>query len=353
MNFNPSSENFPPSTLNPPSFESYGYEGSLKQPALNLSNSKLPKTPSNNYIDYMTSTIITHTSTACQHSKTLTDLKYIFEHLRLENFKTQSCKVKGQHNFKMCPFFHNVSDKRRMGNFYSSEFCEQISRSDRCSNGEFCKKSHNLVEQLYSPDQYKTKFCSFFPKNIELCDYGRYCSFAHDESEILVDIIHNYIYDDDFFIFIYKTVWCPFTFFQHDKNLCVYAHNFQDFRRKPINSKYSNVACPNWSESSQVSNYMDGCPKGSACDKSHGWFEFEYHPLNYKTKVCEKKTQCSSKAFCPYYHDNDDMRFCFFYMNFKEFFFINRIVSQELVWNMFKLVPKNRIVSKTFKGLDE
>ena len=316
MNFSP------PSSQNQQFFDAYPYEAALKQPNVN-SSSKLPKLPSNNYIDYMTSTIITHTSTQCQHDKSINDLKYVFEHLRLENFKTQSCKVKGQHNYKMCPFFHNLADKRRLGNFYSSDFCEEMTKNNNiCSNGDYCKKSHNLVEQLYCPDQYKTKFCSFYPKNIELCDYGRYCSFAHDESELLVELIHNYAYDDDFLIFWYKTVWCPFTFFQHDKNLCVYAHNFQDFRRKPVNNKYLNTPCPQWSEKSQVVSYMDGCPKGSLCDKCHGWYEYEFHPMNYKTKECEKKQQCTSKINCPYFHDNSDKRFAKL--------FCNKI----LIWNL-------------------
>ena len=304
MNFTPTSSNYP----TPPYYDPYPmlYDPS-KPPA--QSSFKIPKIPSNNYIDYITSTIITHTSTISHHEKSLGDLKYVFEHLRLENFKTQCCKVKNQHNFKMCPFYHNNGDKRRIGGFYSSDLCDQMARNEHCGNGEHCKKSHNLVEQLYCGDQYKTKFCSFFPKNIELCEYGRYCSFAHEESELLVEIIHNYTYDDDFFLFIYKTVWCPFTFFQHDKNLCVYAHNFQDFRRKPINNKYLNIACNSWNENINImNNYMDGCPKGSLCDKCHGWYEFEFHPMNYKTKPCEHKERCNSKANCPFYHDNSDMR---------------------------------------------
>lgn len=305
MSYPPSQDNFP-SPSYPYSLENFTYEPFTKQ---NFNVSKVQKTPSTNYIDYMTSTIITHTSTPSQHCQSLNDLKYIFEHLRLENFKTQSCKVKSPHNFKMCPFYHNTGDKRRMGNFYSSEFCEDMAKSGQCPNGELCKKSHNLVEQLYSPDQYKTKFCSFFPKNIELCDYGRYCCFAHSENEIVVELLHNYIFDDDFFMFLYKTVWCPFSFFQHDKNLCVYAHNFLDFRRKPINNKYINAPCAEWNENNKIISYNDGCSKGTLCDKCHGWYEYEFHPLNYKTKECEKKNECSSKANCPFYHDNSDKRF--------------------------------------------
>lgn len=274
---------------------------------------KLPKIPSNNYIDYMTSTIITHTSTPTVHNQTLDELKYVFEHLRLENFKTTICKVKIHHNFKKCPFYHNNADRRRLGTSYSSEFCEQMAKNGHCEKNDQCEKSHNLIEQLYSPDQYKTKFCSFYPNNLEACDYGRYCSFAHYENELLVELIHNLIYDEDFFIFLYKTIWCPFSFFQHDKNLCVYAHNFQDFRRKPINNKYTNSLCSTWNECTRINNYQDGCPNDTNCEKSHGWFEFQFHPLNYKTKECENKNECQCKVNCPFYHDQNDKRFGFYY----------------------------------------
>lgn len=87
-------------------------------------------------------------------------------------------------------------------------------------------RSHNRVEQLYRPDKYKTKFCSYYPNNIEKCEYGAYCSFAHSESDIVIDLIHNYEYDLEFYLFHYKTVWCPFNLAKHEKSLCVYAHNW-------------------------------------------------------------------------------------------------------------------------------
>lgn len=46
-------------------------------------------------------------------------------------------------------------------------------------------------------------------------------------------LIHNYAEDDDFYMFYYKTEFCPFNLTEHDKSKCVYAHNWQDYRRKP------------------------------------------------------------------------------------------------------------------------
>lgn len=78
-------------------------------------------------------------------------------------------------------------------------------------------KSHNKVEELYCPDKYKTKFCTCYPNNCHNCEYGNYCSFAHTENDIKIDLIENYVYDEDFYVFYYKTVWCPFNFIKHDK----------------------------------------------------------------------------------------------------------------------------------------
>jgi hypothetical protein len=61
-----------------------------------------------------------------------------------------------------------------------------------------------------------------------------FCSYAHSEDELQVDLIHNMLKDIDFYMFHFKTVWCPFTMDKdHDPKKCVYAHNLQDFRRKP------------------------------------------------------------------------------------------------------------------------
>ena len=131
-----------------------------------------------------------------------------------------------QHNHKHCPFYHNSKDRKRLGNFYSADLCEYVEKSEQCPFGEMCIHSHNRVEQLYQPDKYKTKFCTFYPNNLVNCDYGTYCSFAHSENDIVIELIHNLEYDDDFYMFYFKTVWCPFNLTSHDKALCVYAHNW-------------------------------------------------------------------------------------------------------------------------------
>jgi hypothetical protein len=35
--------------------------------------------------------------------------------------------------------------------------------------------------------------------------------------------------DQDFYMFYYTTVWCPYSDREHQRDVCVYAHNWQDF----------------------------------------------------------------------------------------------------------------------------
>jgi hypothetical protein len=53
------------------------------------------------------------------------------------------------------------------------------------------------------------------------------------------ELIHNLEYDEDFFIFHFKTVWCPYNYINHDTADCVYSHTWIDYRRKPHLYKYN------------------------------------------------------------------------------------------------------------------
>ena len=80
------------------------------------------------------------------------------------------------------------------------------------------------------------------------------CAFAHSEDEVTVDLLHKFApalpeedknqasanknnstkeNSSDFYMFHFKTVWCPYSDASHPRDACVYAHNWQDFRRKP------------------------------------------------------------------------------------------------------------------------
>lgn len=151
------------------------------------------------------------------------------------------------------------------------------------------------------------KFCtSYHDKTLE-CEYGEYCSFAHNENEIKIDLIHNYVFDIDFYMFHYKTVWCPLNLTTHDKALCVYAHNWQDYRRRPDQFNYDPEKCKYWKLDDFIGEYEQGCEYMFNCNKCHGWKEEEFHPLNYRVKPC-RLDRCNKEAHCPFYHNEKEQR---------------------------------------------
>ncbi|EGR28398.1 zinc finger ccch type domain protein [Ichthyophthirius multifiliis] len=86
-------------------------------------------------------------------------------------------------------------------------------------------------------------------------------------------------------MYFYKTVWCPNTK-DHDRCSCPYMHNVQDFRRDPKKIKLIQEQCSTWIKDN-INKYIDGqCETQLDCNYCHGWKEFNYHPLIYKTKQC-------------------------------------------------------------------
>lgn len=265
---------------------------------------------------------VTHSSLPTEKSRfPPLNKNLLFEKLNIETFKRDTCKLTQNHNHKQCIFYHNNQDRKRSGIFFSEDLCDFRKNNQICPKGDLCDRSHNQVEQLYRIEKFKKKFCLHYPKNLEKCEYGRYCSFAHDEIEVLTDLIHNYIYNYDFYIFHYKTVSCPFNLNHHQKSLCVYAHNWQDFRRKPNHYNYQQTPCPYWNPNDHILNYEKGCPNMLNCQNCHGWKEAEYHPLNYKTKKCPNDKNCRRNQDCPHYHNFEEQRlksYFFYYKNYKK-----------------------------------
>lgn len=241
--------------------------------------------------------------------------------LDLTKFKTQPCpnilpnskNPLPPHNPKRCYYYHDAKkDRRRPLGVYTSEMCPEItSRANnyQClSGGENCLKAHNRVEEFYHPEKYKSKFCQTYPKDMESCDYGEMCAFAHSEDEIAIELLHKMDpRNPDFYMFYFKTVWCPWST-EHDKETCVYAHNWQDLRRKPNLYDYHKDLCHNWQIEKYIKNYSDGCINEYRCSSSHGWKEQQYHPRNYKINPCKSFEKCK-KHHCPYYHSEEDRRY--------------------------------------------
>ena len=116
-------------------------------------------------------------------------------------------------------------------------------------------------------------------------------------------------HDIDFYMFHFKTVWCPFSEKDHQRDQCVYAHNWQDFRRQPHTFEYNNTQCPSWETKKNTKTYKDGCKLEYRCGYCHGWKELEYHPMCYKTSECRipQGGKCR-KSHCPYYHHEYERR---------------------------------------------
>lgn len=155
---------------------------------------------------------------------------------------------------------------------YTPDLCEHY-ETENCKKGDKCRVSHNRVESVYHPEKYKVKYCTKYPKNLAQCEYGDYCSFAHSTKELKKRVIHQMTKDADFYMYYYKTEFCPFNK-EHNKSQCVYSHNWQDFRRKPNVFEYDHKhLCDNWRAGTFIAQYSDGCKDMASCKHSHGWKE--------------------------------------------------------------------------------
>lgn len=139
------------------------------------------------------------------------------------------------------------------------------------------------------------------------CEYADFCSFAHTENDLSVELIEKFDPDMDFYLFHFKTVWCPYKEDDHERDVCVYAHNWQDYRRKPSIFSYSHEMCKNWDTKKMITSYQDGCPLEYRCIYSHGWKEQEFHPEFFKIKSCLHGQNCE-KPHCPYFHNENDKK---------------------------------------------
>eukprot|EP00397_Hematodinium_sp_SG-2012_P001590 GEMP01001594.1.p1 GENE.GEMP01001594.1~~GEMP01001594.1.p1 ORF type:complete len:1021 (+),score=211.80 GEMP01001594.1:289-3351(+) len=234
-----------------------------------------------------------------------------------DTFKAIPCKNKSHlHDRKLCPYFHNARDRRRVPVNYKSEQCEKSfdqedSDGAGCEDGEACDKCHNRLELLYHPEVFKQRFCATFPK-IKNCPRGSFCAFAHSRDEItgkLFTLVEEQQKTDEFYMYKFKTLWCPYGV-QHDWHRCVYAHTYQDCRRSPILG-YGSEPCPFWDKNLALSDYEKRCPNGFCCQYAHGSKEQLYHPSYYKTMPCTDWTgsgTCPRAELCAFFHSPLEQR---------------------------------------------
>ena len=101
-----------------------------------------------------------------------------------------------------------------------------------------------------------------------------------------------------FYMFFYKTSWCPTKKDSHDSKSCIYAHHTRDFRRPADLFKYAPEDC----ETLQNSLGWDYCERGIKCGKCHTTVERLYHPDKYKRIECDR-SRCNKMDICAFYHN--------------------------------------------------
>jgi len=97
-----------------------------------------------------------------------------------------------------CEGWHHEGERRRnpgVGpNFlYSEEPCLKLKapgtskwlKPTNCKDGDACRFSHTLMEQMYHPNIYKTSLCTNFTANGgDQCQWGYFCTHAHGQKDI-------------------------------------------------------------------------------------------------------------------------------------------------------------------------
>lgn len=104
-----------------------------------------------------------------------------------------------------------------------------------------------------------------------------------------------------FYMFKYKTAWCPNKKDSHDSKSCIYAHHLRDFRRPPELFRYLAEDC----DSLIKGIGWDKCEKGLKCTKCHTTVERLYHPDKYKRIFCDRG-RCNKSEICAFYHSQKE-----------------------------------------------
>ena len=128
---------------------------------------------------------------------------------------------------------------------------------------------------------------------------------AHSDFELKIVPLHLLPIDKNFLLFSFKSEFCPFSKISHDRFKCVYAHNWQDFKR-PFAETIKAVPCKTWDRNKEIMEYEQGCERGFDCTFCHGWKELEYHLSNFKRHPCQKGRNCDRKEVCSFTHPDEE-----------------------------------------------
>lgn len=117
----------------------------------------------------------------------------------------------------------------------------------------------------------------------------------------------------------FRTTWCAKRY-DHDHDLCGFAHVEVSggwLRRNPSLQHYEDHMCPFVFSTAEKSIsphnfFVNECPRGIYCDKSHSMEEILYHPRRYKSKNCTASHSrlgwCQLGDVCPNVHQGESAR---------------------------------------------
>lgn len=237
-------------------------------------------------------------------------------------YKTRLCNGRGCRGLAICCFAHGEDEMRKWA-------VDRYSCSSHTSGRAGGKWSGNCVtdgtgapglggrangDAGGAPFRHKQRFCASYP-NVSQCRRGAACAFAHTREEVCTPLLtleeEQHIatsLTDSFFMFSFKTLWCPIGV-QHDWQSCVYAHNYQDARRK-VSIGYGPRPCPYWAKKDVGSSYTQRCPYGLHCPFSHGAKEQLYHPQYFRTVICRdvRMKACPREELCAFFHKRAERR---------------------------------------------
>lgn len=103
----------------------------------------------------------------------------------MSTYKIEKCKEKGNHDKRMCIFYHSNGDRRRnpFTHPYTCVECPGVDpESGTCDAGDSCLKAHNMLERMFHPELFKISYCQR-GANGQTCDRGALCAFAHSEED--------------------------------------------------------------------------------------------------------------------------------------------------------------------------
>ena len=202
-----------------------------------------------------------------------------------------------------------------------------------CTHKKNCPFSHNKKEIIYHPliykkikclllDSCKEKNCPFFHSKNEM---NTDLDFENDKN--IIDLVENLktyesmknnennVYANENFFFSSKlpNEFNPFTFKKQKCplgkicklgiNFCLNYHQIYEDRIRNFVT-YENILCPKiFDQNGNIKSNAD-CNEKDNCKFCHSIFEFNFHPENYKKKMCDKT--CKNRLFCPFLHEGEN-----------------------------------------------